>query len=65
MSLDFTMTAGSARPLADATRIAYRELVRWMVADYGFDQGDASMMLSFVDPTCSVGAAILKECLAR
>ena len=57
---DFIMTIGSARPLEDATRIAYRELVRWMVKDYGYDQWDAYMMLSqcgkvrlgnFVDPS--------------
>lgn len=70
---DFIMTIGSARPLEDATRIAYRELVRWMVADYGFDKWDAYMMLSqcgrvrlgnFVDPKYTVGAGILKEYLS-
>jgi amidase len=70
---DFIMTIGSARPLEDATRIAYRELVRWMVADYGFDQWNAYMMLSqcgrvrlgnFVDPKYTVGAAILKKYLS-
>src|SRR6185312_16977965 len=59
------MGIGSARPLEDATRIAYRELIRWLVEDYGFDQWDAYMMLSqcgkvrlgnFVDPKYSVGA---------
>ncbi|MEZ5668479.1 MAG: acetamidase/formamidase family protein [Alphaproteobacteria bacterium] len=67
------MAIGSARPLEDATRIAYRELVRWMVADFGFDQWDAYMMLSqcgrvrlgnFVDPKYTVGAAISKRYLA-
>ena len=29
---DFIMAIGSARPLEDATRIAYRELVLWMEA---------------------------------
>ena len=70
---DFIMTIGSARPLEDATRIAYRELVRWLAAEYGFDQWDAYMMLSqcgrvrlgnFVDPKYTVGAAILKKYLA-
>jgi acetamidase/formamidase len=69
---EFIMAIGSARPLEDATRIAYRELVRWMAADYGFDQWDAYMMLSqcgrvrlgnFVDPKYTVGAAILKKYL--
>ena len=57
------MAIGSTRPLEDATRIAYRELVLWMVADYGFDKWDAYMMLSqcgkvrlgnFVDPKYTV-----------
>lgn len=71
---DFIMAIGSARPLEDATRIAYRELIRWMVADYDFDKWDAYMMLSqcgrvrlgnFVDPKYTVGAGILKSYLAR
>ena len=40
------MSIGSARPLEDATRIAYRELVLWMATEYGFDKWDAYMMLS-------------------
>ena len=69
---EFIMTIGSARPLEDATRIAYRELVRWMAAEYDFDQWDAYMMLSqcgrvrlgnFVDPKYTVGAAIAKKYL--
>lgn len=69
---DFIMTIGSARPLEDAARIAYRELVRWMSADYGFDKWDAYMMLSqcgmvrlgnFVDPKYTMGAAIRKKYL--
>jgi amidase len=68
------MTIGSARPLEDATRIAYRELVLWMAKDYGFDKWDAYMMLSqcgrvrlgnFVDPKYTVGAAISKKYLAE
>ena len=66
------MAIGSARPLEDATRIAYYELVRWMAKDYGFDLWDAYMMLSqcgqvrlgnFVDPKYTVGAAIRKKYL--
>lgn len=69
---DFIMAIGSTRPLEDAARIAYRELIRWMAADYGFDQLDAYMMLSqcgkvrlgnFVDPKYTVGAAVLKKYL--
>ena len=71
---DFIMAIGSTRPLEDATRIAYRELIRWMVADYGFDRWDAYMMLSqcgmvrlgnFVDPKYTVGTAIRETYLAR
>jgi amidase len=70
---DFIMAIGSARPLEDAARIAYRELVLWMEAEYGFDRWDAYMMLSqcgrvrlgnFVDPKYTVGAGILKTYLA-
>ena len=71
---DFIMAIGSARPLEDATRIAYRELIRWMEADYGFDKWDAYMMLSqcgrvrlgnFVDPKYTVGAGIRKKFLTE
>jgi acetamidase/formamidase len=71
---DFIMAIGSTRPLEDATRIAYRELICWMVQDYGFDKWDAYMMLSqcgmvrlgnFVDPKYTVGAAIRKKFLDR
>lgn len=67
---DFIMTIGSARPMEDAARIAYRELVRWMAADYGFEELDAYMLLSqagrvrlgnMVDPKYTVGASILKK----
>src|SRR3984957_1584220 len=68
----FVMTIGSARPLEDAARIAYRELVRWMSAEYGFDEIDAYMLLSqagrirlgnMVDPKYTIGASILKKYL--
>ncbi len=70
---ELLMAIGSARPLEDATRIAYRELIRWMVNAYDFDQWDAYMMLSqcgrvrlgnVVDPKYSVGAAVNKHYLA-
>jgi acetamidase/formamidase len=69
---EFIMAIGSTRPLEDAARIAYRELIRWMAKDYGFDQWDAYMMLSqcgmvrlgnFVDPKYTMGAAIRKKYL--
>jgi amidase len=66
------MAIGSARPLEDATRIAYKELVLWLAADYGYDKWDAYTMLSqcgkvrlgnFVDPKYTVCAAITKKYL--
>lgn len=67
------MAIGSTRPLEDATRIAYAELVLWMEAEYGYDRWDAYMMLSqcgivrlgnVVDPKYTVGAGVDKKYLA-
>ena len=67
------MAIGSARPLEDAVRIAYSELVLWMEMEYSFNRWEAYMLLTecgivrlgnFVDPKYSVGAAISKEYLA-
>jgi amidase len=68
----FIMTIGSARPMEDAARIAYRELIRWLVADYGFDELEAYFLLTqagrmrvgnMVDPKYTLGASILKDYL--
>jgi amidase len=68
----FIMSIGSARPMEDATRIAYRELIRWMAKDYGFEELDAYMLLTqcgrvrlgnMVDPKYTLGASILKRYL--
>jgi acetamidase/formamidase len=40
------MVVGSARPMEDAARIAYTELVKWLAADLGFDPLDAYQLLS-------------------
>ena len=40
------MTVGSARPMEDAARIAYTELVEWLAADYGYDRLDAYQLLT-------------------
>ncbi|MFN8830422.1 MAG: acetamidase/formamidase family protein [Labrys sp. (in: a-proteobacteria)] len=67
---DFIMTIGSARPMEDAARIAYRELVRWLATDYGFDELEAYFLLTqagrvrlgnMVDPKYTLGASILKS----
>ena len=69
---NIVMAIGSARPLEDAARIAYKELVLWMEAEFGYDRWDAYMMLSqcgkvrlgnFVDPKYTVGAGIEKKYL--
>jgi len=63
----FLMTIGSARPLEDAARIAYRELVRWVSADTGMPEDEAYMLLTMcgkvrlgnmVDPKYTIGASI-------
>ncbi|GAN75953.1 acetamidase/formamidase [Acidisphaera rubrifaciens HS-AP3] len=67
---EFYMTIGSARPMEDAARIAYRELTRWLAADFGFDEIDAYMLLTqcgrvrlgnMVDPKYTLGASIKKS----
>jgi amidase len=68
----FIMSIGSARPMEDAARIAYRDLVRWLVADYGFEESEAYFLLTqagrvrlgnLVDPKYTLGASILKTYL--
>jgi acetamidase/formamidase len=66
------MTIGSARPMEDAARIAYRELIRWLVADFEFDDIEAYFLLTqagklrvgnMVDPKYTLGASLLKKYL--
>jgi acetamidase/formamidase len=40
------MTAGSARPLEDAFRIAQSEMVYWLAGEYGFDLLDAYQLIT-------------------
>lgn len=63
------MTVGSARPLEDAARIAWVELIGWLVADHGFDKWEAYQLLTqagtmrvgnMVDPQYSMVAKIAK-----
>ncbi|MDA0961445.1 MAG: acetamidase/formamidase family protein, partial [Proteobacteria bacterium] len=69
---DFIMAVGSARPMEDAARMAYRDLIRWMVEDYGFEQSEAYFLATqagkmrvgnMVDPKYSLGASMLKTYL--
>ena len=69
---EMIMAVGSARPLDDAVRIGFKELIKWMAADYDHDELDAYMLLgqvgrlrlgNMVDPKYTVGASILKKFL--
>lgn len=69
---DFIMSIGSVRPVDDAARIAYADLIKWMVSDFGFDELDAYFILTqvgrlrvgnIVDPNYTVGAYIEKKYL--
>ena len=69
---DHIMVAGSARPLSDAMRISFVELINWLVADYGFDKADAYQLTSqvgsarvaqMVDPIYTVVAKFPKKFL--
>ena len=66
------MTVGAYRPLDDALRIAYTELVHWIHKDYGLSEFDAYQLLSqvgkihlneMVDPNYVVVASIEKKYL--
>jgi amidase len=66
------MVFGSVRPLVDAMRIAYVELIEWLVAEYGFDKMDAFQVASqvgevrvanIVDPNYTVVAKFPKKLL--
>ena len=66
------MSVGSARPMEDAARIAYADLIAWMERDYGFDRLDAYQLLSqaggltvgnMVDPNYSLVASCPKRYL--
>lgn len=47
-SRDYIMTVGSARPMEDAARIAFYELVTWLEADYGIQRLMAYQLCSQV-----------------
>ncbi|HEY7289446.1 MAG TPA: acetamidase/formamidase family protein [Vicinamibacterales bacterium] len=68
------MAVGAYRPLDDALRIAFTELVGWMHADYGLSELDAYELLSktakihlveMVDPNYVVIAGVDKRYLPR
>jgi amidase len=51
------MVAASTRPLIDAYRTAHVELIRWLAADYGYDQWEAMQVVSQVG-TARVGNVV-------
>lgn len=66
------MVAGSARPLDDAARIAWCEMIAWLVQDYGFDRLDAYHLIgqvgrmrvgNMVDPQYTVVAQMPRQYL--
>ena len=68
------MVVGSAKPMEDAARIAYVELVLWMEEEFGFSRWEAYELLSqvgglyvgnMVDTTYSLVASIAKSYLKR
>lgn len=40
------MTIGSGRPMEDAAKIAYKELILWLEDEYGFDRWDAYQLVT-------------------
>jgi acetamidase/formamidase len=63
-----------ARPLEDAFRLSVEELIRWMVADHGFSETDALMLLGqvaearctqMVNPKYTYVTKLSKEYLKR
>ena len=68
------MVVGSAKPMEDAARIAYAELVLWMEEEFGFTRWEAYQLLgqvgglyvaNMVNPLYSLVASIGKRYLAR
>ena len=73
-SEDRLMIVGSARPMEDAARIAYTELIGWLEDEHGFSRLDAYQLLTqagglyvgnMVDTTYSLVASIDKQYLVR
>src|SRR5215212_4012027 len=73
-SEDKLMTVGSARPMEDAARIAYTELIGWLEDEHGFSRLDAYQLLTqagglyvgnMVDTTYSLVASVDKRYLVR
>jgi acetamidase/formamidase len=66
------MTVAAARPAEDAAKLAYKELIGWLVDDYGFSETDAYQLCSavgrvriaqLVNPQFTVAAKFPKDLL--
>jgi acetamidase/formamidase len=71
-SSEYLMATGSARPLEDAARIAWKELICWLSEEYQFDRLEAYELLglagemrlgNMVDPNYTMVAKIAKRWL--
>lgn len=71
-SSDEIMVVTAARPAENAVRLAYTELIGWLVEEYGFDRTDAYQLCSavgrvryaqMVNPEYTVAAKFPKELL--
>lgn len=68
----YIMSVGSYRPLEDAARIAYNDIVRWIASNYSMDLQDAYQLVSqtaeadltqIVDPNYTVVVKVPKKYL--
>ena len=68
-NMDFIMVLGSSRAINEAMQHATTELMRWLMADYGFDERGASLLLgqamefeisNVVDPEFTIVAKMRK-----
>lgn len=73
-SQDYIMSVGSSRPMEDAVKIAFRDLISWMVDAYDFDLFDAYLLLTqvakirvgnMVDPNYTIGVSIEKRYIEK
>jgi amidase len=69
---DYIMSVGSYRPLEDAARIAYNDMVRWVSANYSLDLQDSYQLVSqaaesdlsqMVDPNYTFVVKVAKKYL--
>ena len=69
-SPDAIMVVGSARPMEDAARIAYADLINWLEQDYGFDRLDAYQLLTqagglYVGNMVDTNYSLVAKCAKR